>query len=83
MIPEDFWNKDEKHQDQKFYVSFCLLESALGDFAIAQDTHSHNKLSWASIMYYYSLVHAMRLICFIVNGDFPSLENLILNNIKV
>jgi hypothetical protein len=71
MTPEDFWNENNKHRDQKFYVNFCLLESTLGDYATARDLHIHNKLNWASTIYYYSLVHALRLICFIALGDFP------------
>lgn len=71
MIPEDFWNQDDRHRDQKFYVGFCMLESALGDYAIARDLHCHNKLNWASTTYYYSLVHALRLVCFIPLGDLP------------
>lgn len=70
MTPEDFWNQDDRHRDQKFYVGFCMLESALGDYAIARDLHCHNKLNWASTTYYYSQVHAMRLVCFIPYGDF-------------
>lgn len=70
MTPEDFWNQDDRHKDQKFYVAFCILESALGDYAIARDLHCHNKLNWASTAYYYSLVHALRLVCFIPLGDF-------------
>lgn len=71
MIPEDFWNKNDEHQDQKFYVCFCMLESALGDYAIARELDTHNKMDWASTIYYYALVHAMRLLCFITYGDFP------------
>lgn len=75
MTPEGFWDQDDNHRDQKFYVAFCLLESALGDYAIARDLHCHNKLNWASMAYYYSLVHALRLLCFIVTGDFPTQHN--------
>ena len=72
MTPEAFWNESDTRKDQKFYVAFCLLESALGDYAVARDTHIHNKLNWASTTYYYSLVHALRLVCFIPLGDFPT-----------
>lgn len=72
MNPEDFWNQDEVHKDQKFYVGFCMLESALGDYAIARDLHLHKKLNWAVTTYYYSLVHALRLVCFTSQGDFPN-----------
>ena len=47
------------------------MESALGDYAVARDLHCHNKLNWASTAYYYSIVHALRLMCFIAKGDFP------------
>lgn len=75
--PEEFWEQSNtyqdkyKYQDKKFYVAFCMLESALSDYAIARDLHLHNKLNWACITYYYSLIHALRLICFMAKGDFP------------
>lgn len=69
--PDQFWNRDSAHKDRKFYVAFCLLESTLSDYAIARDLHFHNKLNWACTIYYYSLFHALRLICFIAKGDFP------------
>ena len=72
MTPENFWNEDDMRRDQKFYVAFCLLESALGNYAVARDLHVHNKFNWASTVYYYSLVHALRLVCFIPMGDFPT-----------
>ncbi|HHT9133750.1 MAG TPA: hypothetical protein ACFYD2_02510 [Candidatus Avalokitesvara rifleensis] len=72
MTPEEFWSQDEGHKDQKFYGGFCLLESALGDYAVARDLHRHNKLNWASTTYYYSIVHALRLLCFVAKGDFPT-----------
>lgn len=70
MTPEEFWNQDDRHKDQKFYAGFCLLESALGDYAVARDLHQHDKLNWASTAYYYSMVHALRLLCFVAKGDF-------------
>ncbi|HXF05619.1 MAG TPA: hypothetical protein VNM72_09410 [Blastocatellia bacterium] len=72
MTPEEYWNQDPKHQDQKFYTAFCLLESACGDYAIGVDLYLQRKLNWACTVFYYSLVHAARLLCFLAEGDFPT-----------
>jgi len=69
--PQEFWEQNSEYQDRKFYVAFCMLESTLSNYAVARDLHVHNKLDWACTTYYYSLVHALRLICFMAKGDFP------------
>lgn len=72
MTPEEYWNRDPQHQDQKFYTAFCLLESACGDYAIGVDLSLQQKLNWACTVFYYSLAHAARLACFLAEGDFPT-----------
>jgi hypothetical protein len=72
MTPEEYWNQDALHQDQKFYTAFCLLESACGDYAIGVDLYIQRKVNWACTVFYYSLVHSVRLTCFLAMGDFPT-----------
>lgn len=69
--PNDYWNQDIPHCDQKFYTAFCILQSAISDYSIACDLRSRNCLNWSATAYYYSMVHASRLICFLAVGDYP------------
>jgi len=71
MTPEEFWSQNEAYMDKKFYVGFCILATSLNDYAVGRSLHRQNKLDWACTAYYYSLVHALRLVCFLVYGDFP------------
>jgi hypothetical protein len=72
MTPNDFWNQDTIHRDQKFYTAFCILQSALSDYSLGCDLRNRNCLNWSATAYYYSMVHATRLICFLAVGDFPT-----------
>ncbi len=36
MTPEEYWNQDVRHQDQKFYAAFCLLGAACNDCAVRE-----------------------------------------------
>jgi uncharacterized protein (UPF0332 family) len=68
---KDFWNQDQKHRDQKFYISLCLLETALNDYAIARELCEKNVMHWSVTCHYYSLFHSLRLVGFLFYGDFP------------
>jgi hypothetical protein len=72
LTPNDFWNQDNAHRDQKFYTAFCILQSALSDYSLGCDLRDRNCLNWSVTAYYYSMVHATRLICFLAIGDFPT-----------
>lgn len=72
MKPNEYWQLDECHLDRKFYAAFCILASACSDYAVGVKLKDENRLNWACTMLYYSLVHALRLICFIEMGDFPT-----------
>lgn len=72
MTPEEYWNQDIKHQDQRFYTAFCLLGAACSDYAGGIDLARQKKLNWAAMALYYSLVHCGRLACFLARGDFPT-----------
>ncbi len=67
-----FWNEDNRKRDQMFYVAFCILASVLGDYATARDLEKHCKYDWGIAAYYYSILHSLRLLCFISTGDFPT-----------
>ncbi|MHA1758961.1 MAG: hypothetical protein ACTSVV_19500 [Promethearchaeota archaeon] len=71
MNASRYWNQNIENKDKKFYVSYCLLSSALSDQAIANELMKKNRLNWSVTSFYYSLIHALRLFCFIPFGDFP------------
>jgi hypothetical protein len=80
---EDYWNKSERSQDQKFYIAFCLLNTAYFNYAVGaelnnNETHNFNpsinntkKMDWAATALYYSSIHCGRLACFLALNDFP------------
>ena len=74
MLPKDFWESSDRYRDQKFYTAFCILEAACSDYAVSVKLRRQNSLNWACTASYYSLVHALRLICFVETGDFPTLH---------
>jgi len=45
MTPEEYWNQDPQHQDQKFYTAFCLLGTACSDYAVGMDLQTERKLN--------------------------------------
>jgi len=58
-------------QPQRFYIAFCLLVSALQDWALGQKEQREQNLNWSATCSYYSLVHTGRLLVFLALGDFP------------
>jgi hypothetical protein len=72
MTAEEYWNQNNTRKDQKFYTAFCLLQTAISDYAVARELNQEDKLNWAATAYYYSLVHSLRLVTFIALGDFPT-----------
>lgn len=71
-MPDEFWESADCYRDQKFYTAFCMLVSACSDYAIGVKLKRQKCLNWACTSFYYSMVHAMRLICFVETGDFPT-----------
>lgn len=65
-----FWS-GERRADQMFYVAFCILSTALTDYAAARELEESRKYDWAIVAYYYAMVHSARLLCFVTVGDFP------------
>ena len=72
MLPNEFWESADCYRDQKFYTVFCMLVSACSDYAIGVKLKRQKCLNWACTSFYYSMVHAMRVICFMETGDFPT-----------
>jgi len=72
MKPNEYWEQNSAYRDQQFYAAFCILASACSDYAVGAELRFRNKLNWACIVLYYSLVHAARLTCFVETGDFPT-----------
>ena len=61
-----------QHREQHWYISFCLLMSAIQDHLSGLALHASHNLNWATTCHYYSMVHIGRLLCFCVVGDYPT-----------
>jgi hypothetical protein len=76
--PFNYWRWDERNHDtsiqrlgERIYVGACLLWTSL------HDRHIGNRLAssypnWATVCYYYSIVHALRLLWFFLYGSYPT-----------
>ncbi len=69
---QEFWEGDYRKIDQKFYAAYSIFSSAVLDYAVARYLERRSVYSWSIIAYYYSMLHSMRLLCFIAVGDFPT-----------
>lgn len=67
-----YWRRDPDRQPQRFYIAFCLLMSALQDWALGRKEEREQNLNWSTTCSYYSLVHVGRLLVFLALGDFPT-----------
>lgn len=67
-----YWQESEKRISQHWYISFCLMMSAVQDYLTGFFLHEKDNLNWATTCYYYSLVHTGRLLAFFIVGDFPT-----------
>ena len=66
-----YWRQSPEKISQHWYISFCLMMSAIQDYLTGLCLEEYGNLSWATTCYYYSLVHTARLFSFCVAGDFP------------
>jgi hypothetical protein len=66
-----YWRSSQERQAQRFYVAFCLLMSSIQDLILGLKEREDQNLNWSATCSYYSLVHAGRLLTFLVFGDFP------------
>ena len=79
----NYWQVSNERISQHWYISFCLMMSAVQDYLTGLVLEGKDNLNWATTCYYYSMVHTGRLTVFCKVGDFPTghgaLRNL-LNN---
>lgn len=69
---DNYWRESNKRISQHWYISFCLMMSALQDYLTGLVLQEKNNLSWATTCYYYSMVHTGRLLAFCTIGDYPT-----------
>ncbi|MBI5864554.1 MAG: hypothetical protein HZB38_08610 [Planctomycetes bacterium] len=67
-----FWRAPESRVKQHWYVSFCLMMSSVQDRLTGLALQESGNLNWATTAFYYSAVHAGRLVCFVCTGDYPT-----------
>lgn len=65
-----YWYRNETRRAQKLYIALCIYISAALDFAVSLDLKDSNKLNWSNTASYYSIVHSVRLIIFLIVSDF-------------
>lgn len=66
-----YWREPDERISQHWYISFCLMMSAVQDYLTGLCLQQQGNLNWATTCYYYSLVHTGRLLAFCIVGDFP------------
>jgi hypothetical protein len=70
------WNKSAIDQSkrrlgERLYVIACLLWTALHDRHFAKERQADTP-NWSAIAGYYSMVHALRLVWFVLYGSYPT-----------
>lgn len=70
------WNstqpqRSEQRLGQRIYISACLLWTALHDRLVGKGLVDRYP-NWSAICSYYSMVHALRLVWFVLYGSFPT-----------
>lgn len=66
-----YWRESDARIKQFWYVSFCLLMTSVQDRLTGLALRESRNLNWSATAFYYSTVHAARLVCFVVSGDYP------------
>lgn len=66
-----YWRESDARIKQFWYVSFCLLMSSVQDRLTGLALRESRNLNWSATAFYYSTIHAARLVCFVVSGDYP------------
>lgn len=67
-----YWRENNDQIKQYWYVSFCLMMSSVQDRLTGLALRETGNLNWATTAFYYSAVHAGRLLCFVCTGDYPT-----------
>ena len=70
------WNDAERHRSdprlgQRIYISACLLWTAMHDRLVGKRL-ADKYPNWSAICSYYSMVHALRLVWFVLYGSYPT-----------
>jgi len=68
------WRESLERVSQHWYITFCLLMSAVQDYLTAMVLKQHGNLNWTVTCRYYSMVHTGRLLAFVTVGDFPKMH---------
>ena len=66
-----YWRESHERVKRFWYVSFCLMMSAVQDRLTGLALREAGNLNWATTAFYYNTVHAGRIMCFVCCGDFP------------
>lgn len=67
-----YWRESEARIKQQWYDSFCLMMTSAQDRLTGLMLRESGNLNWATTAFYYSGVHAGRLLCFVCTGDYPT-----------
>jgi hypothetical protein len=77
-LPFQYWQWDgnnpagsEQLLGERLYTTSCLLWTALHDRHIGEQLKARNP-NWSAVASYYSMVHALRLLWFILYGSYPT-----------
>lgn len=76
--PFHYWQWDGENPDgseqrlgERLYTTSCLLWAALHDRHIGERLQARNP-NWSAVASYYSMVHALRLLWFLLYGSYPT-----------
>lgn len=83
LTSNQYWNQSPQRKIQKFYIAFCLLNSAIFDYSVGLDLKEQSKLNWSASCFYYSMVHCARLLVYIPLGNFPTGHKKIINFLNI
>jgi hypothetical protein len=80
------WNpQEESRSDQRLgeriYIMACLLWTALHDRRLGR-TLATQYPNWSAVSSYYSMVHATRLLWFLIYGSYPKLHKKMADSLK-
>ncbi len=67
-----YWRQSDDERKRAWYIGFCLMMSSVQDRLTGLALQESGNLNWATTAFYYSTVHAGRLLCFAAMGDYPT-----------
>jgi hypothetical protein len=63
--------RSEQRLGERMYTTACLLWTALHDHYVGTQLNERYP-NWSAVAHYYSMVHALRLLWFVLYGSFPT-----------